>query len=116
MKTQPFLHIRAAVLGVLLALLLPAETLRSQQKLTGDWETLNGCRLATNAPVDGDSFHAVHEGRAYIFRLYFVDAPETDSAFTDRLQDQAAYFGIAPADIPRAGKAAAAFTPKTSGR
>ncbi len=36
----------------------------------------------------------------------FVDAPETDSSQQERIVDQAAYFGISPQDIPRAGELA----------
>src|SRR5262245_9300497 len=44
------------------------------------WVTLTGCRLLTNQFVDGDSFHVTHKGNKYIFRLYFVDSPESDPA------------------------------------
>ena len=93
----------------------PATILFAQQRTnpeTSDakWERLEGCRLMTNTIVDGDSFHVVHQDREYIFRLYFVDTPETDASLKDRVADQAAYFGIAADDIPRAGKLAARFT------
>lgn len=52
-------------------------------------------------------------GREYIFRLYFVDAPESDASLDDRARDQAIYFGISPKDIPRAAKQAAQFTRET---
>lgn len=84
--------------------------LHAQQKSSEEWEVLAGCRLITNAVVDGDSFHVRHDGREYIFRLYFVDAPESDGTLKDRAKDQAAYIGISPDDIPRAGKRAAQFT------
>ena len=84
--------------------------LAQQTTSTNQWETLKGCQLAVNEEFDGDSFHILHEGRQYIFRLYFVDAPETDASLRDRIEDQAAYFGIAQADVPRAGKLAAEFS------
>lgn len=74
------------------------------------WEILEGCRLVTNSIMDGDSFHVRHKDREYIFRLYFVDAPETDASFTKTVRDQAAQLGIQPDDIPRAGKLAGQFT------
>lgn len=80
---------------------------------TAAWEVLTGCRLVTNAVVDGDSFHVLYRERKYVFRLYFVDAPESDAALTERAKEQAAYFGIRPDDIPRAGKSAARFTRET---
>ncbi len=99
---------------VMLAL-LPATILFAQQRTTPEnsaakWETLEGCRLMTNAVVDGDSFHVQHQDREYIFRLYFVDTPETDPGLKERVADQATYFGIAADDIPRAGKLAARFS------
>jgi competence ComEA-like helix-hairpin-helix protein len=94
-----------------------AQLQREGEKQEPKWETLSGCRLVTNAAVDGDSFHVLHKGREYIFRLYFVDAPESDPAMRDRIQDQAAYFGIAPFDVPRAGRLASQFTrEKLTGR
>jgi competence protein ComEA len=76
----------------------------------GRWEVLDRCRLSTNAPTDGDSFRILHRGREYGVRLYFVDCPETDLSFGERIQDQAAYFGVEPPEITRAGQVAAQFT------
>jgi competence ComEA-like helix-hairpin-helix protein len=94
-----------------------AQAQRLGDKQEPKWEVLEGCRLVTNSVVDGDSFHVLHEQREYIFRLYFVDAPESDSTLKDRIKDQAAYFGISPNDIPHAGQLAARFTrEKLTGR
>lgn len=116
--------IRAAVLqwigGGFLAIFSCAVTAQQAKDAAhpeGKWEVLEGGRLVTNSIVDGDSFHVVHNGREYIFRLYFVDAPEANPSLKDRLQDQAAYFGISMTNIPRAGAAAAKFSrEKLSGR
>jgi competence ComEA-like helix-hairpin-helix protein len=94
---------------------LAATALFAQQQRGADgaeakWEVLERCRLVTNAIVDGDSFHVLHSGREYIFRLYFVDSPEADATLDERVKDQAAYFGISPKDIPRAAKLASQFT------
>jgi competence protein ComEA len=83
---------------------------RSSATSSNAWEVLEGCRLVTNSIVDGDSFRVQHRGREYIFRLYFVDAPERDPALTERAKDQAAYLGIRTEDIPRAGQLAGQFT------
>ena len=103
--------------GVLLfaALLASGQQQRTPENPQGNWEELKGCTLSTNAHSDGDSFHLQHNGRTYIFRLYFVDAPEVDAAKSDaalkqRIREQAAYFGIAPSDIPRGGSLAAQFS------
>jgi competence ComEA-like helix-hairpin-helix protein len=96
----------------------PAPALFGQQQPSEDgsgakWEVLERCRLVTNSIVDGDSFRVQHWGREYIFRLYFVDSPESDATLDERARDQAAYFGISPKDIPRAARLASQFTRET---
>lgn len=76
----------------------------------GRWEVLDGCQLVPGTTVDGDSFRVLHQGREYVFRLYFVDSPEKDVALAERIEDQAAYFGVHPGDIPRGATQAARFT------
>lgn len=58
------------------------------------WVTLQGGHYLIKRPNDGDSFHVSVEGHEYIFRLYFVDAPETTAEFRDRVEEQAKYFGV----------------------
>lgn len=101
------------VFGVCLAASLFAQQQRSPGGSESKWEVLEGCRLVTNSITDGDSFRVLHNGREYLFRLYFVDAPESDPALRDRIKDQAVYFGISTGDIPRAAKLASAFTRDT---
>ena len=60
----------------------------------GPWETLKDCVYIANPANDGDSFHVKAGEKEYIFRLYFVDAPEIGSANAPRLVEQAKYFGI----------------------
>lgn len=72
------------------------QQLRDADNPQGKWEVLTGCRLSTNGVSDGDSFMVAHKARDYIFRLYYVDAPETDTALDSRVEDQAAYFNIRP--------------------
>ena len=77
------------------------------------WRTYENCRLIDNPSNDGDSFHArAGNKRAYIFRLYFVDAPESDTSVPDRLTDQAAYWGTDEKTVQLFGKEAAKFTEK----
>jgi len=79
------------------------------------YEIYRNCTLAADKNNDGDSFLVrLPDGREEIFRLYFVDTPE--SAFKsyrngennhDRIRDQAGYFDIAPqraVEIGQAGK------------
>lgn len=74
------------------------------------WRTLPGCNLVATEYADGDSFHVRQGGRDYVFRLYFVDTPETDSRFPDRVKEQAKYFKIPRKRINAAGEQAAQFT------
>ncbi len=74
------------------------------------WTSLTGCRLLKNSSNDGDSFHVSHEGKEYIFRLYFVDAAETRNDFPERIRDQARYFNLDEKATLRLGNEAARFT------
>ena len=74
------------------------------------WQRLNNCRLAAGKYMDGDSFHVVHGNKEYIFRLYFVDAPETDRSLDERIAEQAAYWEISETRVMRVGRSAARFT------
>ncbi|OGV46419.1 MAG: hypothetical protein A2X46_09060 [Lentisphaerae bacterium GWF2_57_35] len=71
-----------------------------------DWEKLEKCRLIMSEYRDGDSFHVKHGMDEFIFRLYYVDAPETDSELKDRIDEQAQYFDVSPIRIHKLGKTA----------
>src|ERR1043166_8979320 len=60
----------------------------------GPWVTLEGGHFLRKRANDGDSFHVSVNGEEYIFRLYFVDAPETTAEFVTTIQQQATAFGI----------------------
>jgi competence protein ComEA len=75
-----------------------------------DWIVLENCRLIPNPANDGDSFHASAGAKEYIFRLYLVDAPETDEMTPGRLVEQAKYFGISVPQAIEVGQAAKEFT------
>jgi endonuclease YncB( thermonuclease family) len=93
----------AAVLG--LAGVLPA----ADRGTPGKWETLTGCRFLPEKYSDGDSFHIVYGQRERIFRLYFVDAPETDVSFPDRNREQCEHFGITAEQLKKAAEESKAF-------
>ena len=63
-----------------------------------------------NPANDGDSFHASAGDKEYLFRLYLVDAPETDALAPARLIEQAKYFGITVPQAIEVGETAKAFT------
>src|SRR5262245_19021367 len=75
-----------------------------------DWTVLKNCRLIINPANDGDSFHVSVGHNEYIFRLYLVDAPETDALTPGRLVDQAKYFGVTVPQAIEIGLAAREFT------
>lgn len=77
-----------------------------------EWVELDGCRLVNNSANDGDSFHVMHGGREYVFRLYFVDAPETSELIPSRVGEQAEAFRVAREKVLKAGKRAGVFTSK----
>jgi endonuclease YncB( thermonuclease family) len=49
------------------------------------------------------------DGHERVLRLYFVDAPESDTRFPQRNAEQAAYFGITSGESVEAGKAAKTY-------
>ncbi len=96
-----------------ITLLALSVLLAASPALAADWQTFTPCRLAGNASNDGDSFHVqCPDGEERIFRLYFVDAPESDDSFPDRVAEQAKYFGISPQQALEIGKAALELTGK----
>jgi endonuclease YncB( thermonuclease family) len=74
-----------------------------------DWVKLDRCELVPNPANDGDSFHVRANDKEYIFRLYLVDAPETDAVNPARLIEQAKYFGISVPQVIELGEAAKLF-------
>ena len=73
------------------------------------WVVLENCRLITNPANDGDSFHVSVGAKEYLFRLYLVDAPETDARNPGRLIEQGKYFGITVPQAIEVGQAAKEF-------
>ncbi|MBL7076518.1 MAG: thermonuclease family protein [Kiritimatiellae bacterium] len=74
-----------------------------------DWYRYDESRLIEQDFNDGDSFHVQCGHRHYIFRLYFVDAPETGLSFPDRVDDQAKYWELTPKQTVKIGQDAAKF-------
>lgn len=78
------------------------------------FQAIAGCRWKADRWNDGDSFHVVtgDEQREIVARLYFVDTPEAETAYRDRLDEQAAYFGVTRERATEIAHEAAAFTEK----
>jgi endonuclease YncB( thermonuclease family) len=94
--------------------LLPILLLFWREASAAEWTTFENCVLVEKDYRDGDSFHVKNEkGRKYEFRLYFVDSPETDKRFPDRLKEQGDYFGgLTEEEVLLVGEKAAEFTEK----
>ena len=93
------------ILFVVVVYLLATAGVQAQE----EWTRLEHCQLVPNPGNDGDSFHVRANEKEYIFRLYLVDAPETDAATPARLIEQAKYFGISVPQVIELGEAAKAF-------
>jgi endonuclease YncB( thermonuclease family) len=93
--------------GLLVPLLALAQTAPPAQP----FRRLDGCAYKPQRWDDGDSFHVILPDRKeVIFRLYFVDTPEEERVYADRIAEQAAYFGITPDAAIQIGREASEFT------
>jgi DNA uptake protein ComE-like DNA-binding protein len=97
-------------IGLLALAVFCTATFHAGARESKDWIVLQNCRLISNPANDGDSFHASAGAREYIFRLYMVDAPETDEMTPRRLVEQAQYFGVTVPQAIEIGVAAKEFT------
>ncbi len=97
--------VRPAVLTALLVAVAALPALAAQE-----WTVLKDCRLIRTGANDADSFHVSAGGKEYVFRLYFVDAPETDASFPERVKEQAKYFGLTTQQALQLGEVAQRFT------
>jgi DNA uptake protein ComE-like DNA-binding protein len=109
-RIAELIHLRIRIAVVAVAVLLTAPVDVGGRDGSKDWIVLNNCRLIANPANDGDSFHVSVGSNEYIFRLYLVDAPETDEMTPRRLIEQAKYFGITVPQAIEVGQAAKEFT------
>jgi hypothetical protein len=100
----------AAALIALVLFAWPVAGAESKKRGPAEWVTLKGCQFMSSEESDGDSFHVKYGLREFIFRLYFVDAPETDEKLTDRVKEQCEYFGVTIEEHRKAAAAAKKFT------
>jgi len=83
----------------------------AEDKLAPGWTRFEDCRHIVSEYFDGDSFMAeTADGERIVFRLYFVDAPETDDRYPKRNAEQAKVFGVK--DVRPLGEKARGFTRK----
>lgn len=86
----------------------------SRPALAGGYEVFTGCRLEDHRQNDGDSFRVrLPDGRVEQFRLYYVDAPESDfrsyasgQSNHQRIAEQAEDLGISDQEAVEIGKRA----------
>jgi endonuclease YncB( thermonuclease family) len=74
------------------------------------WKVYKNCSLVENGYNDGDSFCVKTSRRTYVFRLYFVDAPELDLLVPERVREQAAYWDTDVETVLRLAREARRFT------
>jgi competence protein ComEA len=104
------MRLRPKIALVAVAILLAATVDVGGRDASKDWIVLENCRLIVNPANDGDSFHASVGEKEYIFRLYVVDAPETDEMNPRRSVEQAKYFAITVPQAIEVGRVAKEFT------
>lgn len=90
-------------------LLFPVSDFCGRAPAARDFEKLEG-HWVENRWNDGDSFHVRIKGhREVIFRLYFVDTPECEAVYLDRIKEQAEYFNISESAALDIGREARVF-------
>lgn len=76
----------------------------------GRWRKYENCRLIESEYHDGDSFHVGTKQKHFIFRIYFVDAPEKDMIIPERVGEQAEYWGTNEETVLKIAREAREFT------
>jgi endonuclease YncB( thermonuclease family) len=67
------------------------------------WSQMAACRYVIDANNDGDSFLVQCGRERFYARLDFVDTPETNLSFPERVRQQYEYFGVTLDELTRAG-------------
>jgi endonuclease YncB( thermonuclease family) len=82
------------------AALLAASANAAEEKR---WHVLSACSYVADKSNDGDNFLVQCGREKFHVRLYFVDAPETDASFPERVRQQYEHFGVTLDELTRAG-------------
>ena len=83
--------------------------LAASQGLAADrkeWVMLTDCQYVAHADNDGDSFRVLSGTKEIYFRLYFVDAPETNLRYAERTREQSEHFGVTLDESMKGGRMA----------
>jgi endonuclease YncB( thermonuclease family) len=100
-----------ARVSTLTALLVPLLAFAQHAPPARPFQRFDGCIYKPQRWNDGDSFHVIlPDQKEVIFRLYFVDTPEGERVYADRIAEQAAYFGITQDAAIQIGREASEFT------
>ncbi|HYD57878.1 MAG TPA: thermonuclease family protein [Burkholderiales bacterium] len=92
------------MLRLALSLLFTAFAAFSTQAAPAKWERLDACRYVPDKSNDGDSFLVqCANAKKFFVRLYFVDAPESEASFPERVRQQYDYFGVTMDELTRGG-------------
>ena len=106
----------------LLAFVLVAFSAFAAATPAAPFQRVANCVWKADRWNDGDSFHAIvpngnpmllSKTVEVIVRLYFVDTPEAETKYAERIAEQAAYFGISDEQSLEVAKEASAFTEKS---
>jgi endonuclease YncB( thermonuclease family) len=104
-------NVKSRKLIALVALVLPLVALAQVAPPAQPFQRLDGCVYKPKRWNDGDSFNVIlPDQKEFVFRLYFVDTPEEERGYADRIQEQSAYFGISPDVAVEIGREASEFT------
>ena len=99
---------RLALLAAFALVLLPASAAITP-KHSKTFQKLDNCRYVPRPYNDGDSFMVAVGDDEFMFRLYYVDTPESDTRFPVRIAEQAKYFWITSEQSLQVGKDASKF-------
>jgi endonuclease YncB( thermonuclease family) len=88
---------------VCLAVVLALFALATQAAEKKQWVSLDKCRYVTDKSNDGDSFLIQCGQERFFLRFYFIDAPEAEASFPERVREQYDYFGVTLDELTRAG-------------
>jgi endonuclease YncB( thermonuclease family) len=79
-----------ARVSTLTALLVPLLAFAQHAPPARPFQPFDGCIYKPQRWNDGDSFHVIlPDKKEVIFRLYFVDRPEEERVYADRIAEQA---------------------------
>ena len=104
-----FANLRVRIFAAVL--LLPVVALAQTAPPAQPFQRLDGCIYKPQRWNDGDSFHVIlPDQKETVLRLYFVDTPEEERIYADRIAEQAAHFGISADRAVEIGREASEFT------